>query len=91
MDYLNNFVWKSMAHMMVTTTSGDAILMQGWSHHIDLSILVYEISDRSVQREQFCVQDYARDCGWVAIVYMCVLCAIGSLNNLIQYSYRDQN
>ena len=37
-----------------------------------------EISDRSIQREQLCFQDYARDCGWVVIVYMCVLCAITS-------------
>ena len=35
-----------------------------------------EISDRSIQREQLCFQDYARDCGW-------------PLNNLIQYFYRE--
>ena len=48
---------------------------------------MYEISDRSIQREQFCVEDYARDYGWVVGVYMCVLC----VPLLIQYSHRDQN
>ena len=43
MDYLNNFVLKTIAHVTVTPTSGHAIL-RGWSHHIDLSKVVYQIS-----------------------------------------------
>ena len=43
MDYLNNSVLKTMAHVMVTPTSGHTIL-RGWSHHIDVSKVVYQIS-----------------------------------------------
>ena len=47
MDCLNNFVLKTMAHVTVKPTSGHAIL-RGWSHNIDLSKVMYEISDRSI-------------------------------------------
>ena len=43
MDCLNNSVLKTMAHVTVTPTSGHTILM-GWSHHVELSKVVYQIS-----------------------------------------------
>ena len=47
-----------------------------WKSMAHMTVTPTEISDRSIQREQLCFQDYARDCGW-------------PLNNLIQYFYRE--